>query len=76
MMFSLAMKGSSAIMRLRMTFGYTTRPSHTLSMMFRMASTAKKPSATATRLLAESSSVRSNHCVPAVNAGFSTSIIT
>ena len=27
-------------------------------------------------LLAESSSVRSNHCVPAVNAGFSTSIIT
>ena len=61
MMFSLAMNGSSAMMRARTTFGYTTRPSHTFSRMFRMASAARNASATAMRLLAESSSVRSNH---------------
>ena len=75
MMFSLAMKGSSAITRLRTTLGYTTRPSLMFSRMFRMASAARKPSAMATRLLAESSSVRSNHWVPVVKAGFSTSTI-
>ena len=69
MMFSLAMNGSSAMMRLRMTLGYTTMPSHTFKRMFRMASVARNASATAMRLLAESSSVRSNHWVPAVNAG-------
>ena len=75
MMFSLAMKGSSAIRRLRTTFGYTTMPSVTFSMIFRMASVARKPSAMATRLLALSSSVRSNHWVPVVKLGFSTSTI-
>ena len=75
MMFSLAMKGSSDIKRLRMTLGYTTRPSVTLSMMFRMASVARKPSAMAIRLLALSSRVRSNHWVPAVKLGLSTSTI-
>ena len=75
MMFSLAMKGSSAIRRLRTTLGYTTMPSVTLSMMFRIASVARKPSAMATRLLALSSSVRSNHWVPVVKLGFSTSTI-
>ena len=44
--------------------------------MFRMASTARNASGTDTRLLAESSSVRSNHWVAAVKAGFMASAIT
>ena len=40
-----------------------------------MASAARKPSAMATRLLALSSRVRSNHWVPVVKLGFSTSTI-
>ena len=44
--------------------------------MFKMASTARKASATEIRLLAESSSVRSNHWVPAVRPGFKLSQIT
>ena len=44
--------------------------------MFKMASVAKNASATERRLFAESSSVRSNHYVPAVNAGFRLSVIT
>ena len=45
-------------------------------MMFRIASMPRNASATEIRLLALSSRVLSNHCVPAVNAGFSVSIIT
>ena len=41
-----------------------------------MPSTAKKASDTDTRLLAESSRVRSIHWVPAVRAGFKLSTIT
>ena len=37
---------------------------------FKTPSNAKKPSATESLLLAESSKVLSNHCVPAVIAGF------
>ena len=46
------------------------------SIRHRMLSTPKNASATATRLLAESSNVRSNHWVPAVKAGFRRSTIT
>ena len=76
MMFSVAMKGSSFITRARMTFSYTIRPSHTFIMMFRIASTPRKASATDSRLLAESSSVRSKNWVPAVRALFTGSTIT
>ena len=56
--------------------GYTTMPSVTLSMMFRMASVLRKPSAMPTRALAVVQRVRSNlHWVPVVKPGFSTSTI-
>ena len=41
-----------------------------------MASTARKASETAMRLLAESSRVRSNHCREEVMAGFMASAMT
>ena len=47
-----------------------------LSMMLRIESTPRKASATEILLLAESSRVRSNHWVPAVMAGLSTSTMT
>ena len=47
-----------------------------VEQMFRMASTARKPSATEMRLLAQSSKVRSNHWVAEVKAGFKLSTIT
>ena len=68
-------KVGQKIMGIVNTVGVVTRPSVTLSMMFRMASAARKPSAMATRLLALSSSVRSNHWVPVVKLGLSTSTI-
>ena len=43
---------------------------------FKTPSNAKKPSATESLLLAESSKVLSNHCVPAVIAGFNEFTIT
>ncbi len=43
--------------------------------MLSIASVAKNASATEMRLFALSSNVRSNHCVAAVNVGFSTSVI-
>ena len=76
MMFSVAMKGSSFITRARMTFSYTTSPSHTFIMMLRMASMPRNASLTAMRRLALSSSVRSNHWVAAVMAVLSVSTIT
>jgi len=78
-MFSVAMKGSSAITLLLMILSYTTKPlsgSVTLSMILSIASTPRKASATEILLFAESSRVLSNHCVPAVNAGLRTSQIT
>ena len=76
MIFSVAMKGSSRRRSRSMTAVLTTRPSTTLTTSDRMASTAKKPSATLMRLLALSSSVRSNHWVEAVMAGLSASATT
>ena len=75
-MFSVAMKGSSFITLARITLGYTTSPFVIFSIMFSIASVARNASATAIRLFALSSSVLSNHCVPAVNAGLRVSIIT
>ena len=49
-------------------FDKDTFPVQTFSAMMRIASTARKASGIARRLLAESSSVRSNHCVAAVKA--------
>ena len=43
---------------------------------FKTPSNAKNPSATDNLLFAESSNVLSNHCVPAVIAGFKASTIT
>ena len=45
-------------------------------MMLRIASTARNASGTEMRLFAESSSVRSNHWVAEVNAGFRLSQMT
>ena len=59
-----------------MTAVLTTSPSTTLMTRERIASTARKPSATLIRLLAESSSVRSNHWVEAVIAGLRESAMT
>ena len=75
MMFSVAINGSSAITLLRTILGYTTIPLVTFIMIFKIASAARNASATEILLFAESSRVLSNHCVPAVNAGFSTSTI-
>ena len=52
-----------------MTRGYTTRPDNTLRPMMHTASAARNASGIERRLLAESSSVRSNHCSAAVFAG-------
>ncbi len=52
-----------------MTFSLTTSPSKTLMARFKMASVAKKASGMLIRLLALSSSVRSNHCTDAVSCG-------
>ena len=76
MMFSVAINGSSFITRARTTLSYTTSPSHTFIMMFRIASTPRNASATAMRLFAESSSVRSKNCREDVIAVFSVSTQT
>jgi hypothetical protein len=73
--FSVAMNGSSSISRRRIISGCTTRPEATLCMISSTASTLRYASGTAIRLFAESSSVRSNHCVAAVNAGSITSVM-
>jgi hypothetical protein len=70
------MNGSSSISRRRIISGYTTIPDATLCISSSTASVARYASGTAMRLFAESSSVRSNHCVAAVKAGSSTSAIT
>ena len=56
--------------------GYTTNPEVTLIYRSKIPSVARNASATLTRLLAESSNVRSNHWAEAVHAGFKASIIT
>jgi hypothetical protein len=60
-MFSVAMKGSSAMTWDRTTSGHTCSPSAMLSSMVKMTSTAKKPSGRMIRRMAESSNVRSSH---------------
>ena len=70
------MKGSSSIRRLRIIGGCTTSPEATLCRISRIASAQRNASGTAMRLLAESSSVRSNHCVAAVKAGSIVSAMT
>ena len=50
----------------RTTAGWTTRPSATESQRRRIASAERNASASARRRFAESSSVRSNHCVACV----------
>ena len=68
MTFSVARKGISASSRRRATSGCTTSPPKTFSASTRIASVVRNASGTAMRLLAESSSVRSSHCVAAVIA--------
>ena len=74
--FSVAMKGSSAMTCARMTCGQTWRPSVTLATMLRITSTAKKASGRMMRRMLESSSVRSNHCVACVCAAVAGSAMT
>ena len=70
------MNGSSSARCFSITRGYGVPPEITLICSDRMPSIAKNASGIEIRRLAESSSVRSNHCVAAVIAGFSVSTIT
>src|SRR5690606_21230823 len=64
-----AMNGSSSTRCRRMTCLRTTSPAETLCQSRSVASVARYASGIAIRRFAESSSVRSSHCVAAVNAG-------
>ena len=75
-MFSVAMNGISSFRCRRITPGYTRPPEIRLRHSVRIASAARNASGRAMRRLAESSSVRSIHCVAAVHAGFSASVMT
>ena len=68
-MSSVAMKGSSASTWAVIVAGYTTRPSKMFCSSTSRASAVKKASGMTSRLLAESSSVRSSICAPSVIGG-------
>lgn len=76
MIFSVAINGSLAFTLRSIIFPLTTSPEVTLMYILSIESTARNASATEMRLFAESSSVRSNHCVAEVNAGLSESQMT
>ncbi len=73
---SVAMKGRCSARFLRITSGFTTIRPAMFSRSTRHPSRARNASGTETRRLAESSSVRSSHCVAAVKAGSMDSVIT
>ncbi len=75
-MFSVAMKGSSAIRFFRTVASCTTSPPATLCMRSSAPSRARNASGRDSRRFDESSSVRSSHCVAAVSYALPTRFIT
>ena len=63
------------ILRIKLTFGYTTNPSLIFCKVFSMASAVRKASARLILLFALSSKDLSSHCTAAVCCASATSII-